>query len=134
MLEKITNAGPKKHRWNWRKSEGRKLGLVMLPGSVFYIFNTSQERLYIPYAYRVMLLGEDKSKVQVNQKFCRISGKVLPEIIQNLKVYLCLIIVMEGRQPVHLMQSCGIWPLLCTLIHQHHIIHRTYSHDRNLKK
>ena len=44
-----------------------------------------------------MLLGEDKRKVQVNQKLCRISEKILPEIRQNLKVYLCLIIVTEGK-------------------------------------
>jgi len=56
------------------------LGFVMLLGEVFYIFNTRQESLCVPYAYRVMLLGEDKGEVKVNQKLFRISGKVLPEI------------------------------------------------------
>jgi hypothetical protein len=70
------------------------LGFVILLGRVFYIFNTKQESLCIPYVYRVMLLG----KIQVNQKFGRISEKVLSEIRQNLNVYLCLIIVTEGRK------------------------------------
>jgi hypothetical protein len=78
-----------------------------------------------------MLLGEDRPKVQVNQKLFRISEKVLPEIKQNLEVYICLIIVMEGRQSVHLTQSCGIWPFLYTLAYQHHILYSTYSHDKN---
>ena len=55
----------------------------MLPGRPFYIFSTRKERLCTHYAYRVMLLGEDKRKVQVNQKLCRISEKILPEIRQN---------------------------------------------------
>jgi len=58
----------------------------MLPGMSFYIFNTRQERLPKPFAYRVMLLGEDKSRVHVKQKLCRIPEKLLPEIRQNLKL------------------------------------------------
>jgi len=104
----------------------------MLSVGSFYIFNTRQERLCTSYVF--MLLGEEKRKVQVNQKCCRISEKLLPEIRQNLKVYLGLIILMEGRQSVHLMQSCGIWHLLYTLAYQYHIIYRTYTHDKNFKK
>ena len=91
----------------------------MLSGRAFYVFNTRQERLCARYAYRFMLLGED------NHKFCRISGKILLELKQNLKVYRVLIILMEERQSVHVMQSCRIWHFLRTLAYQHHTLYKT---------